>query len=169
MTLLRELSISENLFYGNIEYKMNNTFLEVFFGHDNQLSGSIPNFSQNNISQICLMNNILKGHLNIVSRPYEIYMTHNNLLSGKIFELNKNIGSNMYYPQKRIMYPVIKIYEKNCDVTNCYVYEANGIYYLNTNLQTNFEEIVYVHETWSIFLVLVKIHKEQMENIRFLS
>ena len=148
MTLLKELSISENLFYGNIENKINNKYLKYFFCHNNQLSGSIPKFSQNNISQISLMNNKLKGNLNIVSKPYELYMVYNNLLSGKIHELNKTILSETYYPQNRIMYPVIQIHVQKYNT----IYSTNGIYYLETRLQTHFDEIVYIHENRLYFL-----------------
>ena len=154
MTLLKELSISENSFHGNIENKVNNKYLEYFFCHNNQLSGSIPKFFQNNILQISVMNNKMKGNLNIVSQPYELYMVYNNLLSGQIHELNKSIVSKVLYPPKRIMYPVIKIYLKECDLSEsfCNTEQCSGIYYLDTRLQTNFDEIVYIHTTGLYFL-----------------
>ena len=152
MILLTELSISENLFYGNIENKINNKYLKYFFCHNNQLSGSIPKFSQNSISQISFMNNKIKGNLNIVSQPYELYMVYNNLLSGKIHELNKTIMSKKYYPQNRIIYPVIKIVvEEHRPNDNLISYSFNGIYYPETRLKTHFDEIVYVNGPYFLF------------------
>ena len=170
MTLLTELSISENSFHGNLENKINNKCLEYFFCHNNQLSGSIPKFFQSNILQISLMNNKMKGNLNIVSQPYELYMVYNNLLSGKIYELNKTIDSTeTYYPQKRIMYPVIQIYIRICYLVNvCGTYPYNGIYYLDTRLQTNFDEIIYTHTSGLYFLFWSRLTDKKMDNIRIL-
>ena len=146
ITKLEILCLADNSFFGHIMGNLESKNLHTILLHNNELSGSVPIFKGVNIHQLTLMNNNFRGELRI-DHEHVLFMVQNNFLSGKI----KETKSISYCPLEQIMYPILYIYIAWFEILEngdekLYTSRWNGVYYVNTKIQTFFGEAVYVNE-----------------------